>query len=261
MTLKNKLDDHYRYFDSSQISPDPLEFPHRFRDPRDIEVSAFIASVFAFGNIKQIIKILNTIHDVMGVSPYDFVMNFNREHDAEKFNGVLHRFFTTQDIISLFHALNKIYNGYGSLNYLFLLYNFPKDKNIKNSLSFFSKNLLGFASEHGGITHGLNFMFPDPGKNSACKRMNLFFRWMIRKDELDFGLWPEISTSKLVIPVDTHVARICTELELTDKKNISWGMAEQITENLKKFDNIDPVKYDFAICHIGIRKMDFDKLS
>ena len=100
-------------------------------------------------------------------------------------------------------------------------------------------------------------MFPLPELGSACKRMNLFLRWMIRKDELDFGLWNKIAPHKLVIPVDTHVARICRELGLTSKKNVNWGMAEEITANLMKYDPADPVKYDFAICHIGMRKMIF----
>nr|MBP9121411.1 TIGR02757 family protein [Ignavibacterium sp.] len=94
-------------------------------------------------------------------------------------------------------------------------------------------------------------------KGSACKRMNLFLRWMVRKDELDFGLWKEISTSKLVIPVDTHIARISRSLNLTKRKNADWKMAEEITLNLKRFDAEDPIKYDFAICHIGIRKLKF----
>ncbi len=100
-------------------------------------------------------------------------------------------------------------------------------------------------------------MFPNPQKGSACKRMNLFLRWMVRKDELDFGLWEEIPKDKLLIPVDVHIARICKQLKLTKKKNVSWKMAEEITEKLKKFDSEDPVKYDFAICHIGMRKLVF----
>jgi uncharacterized protein (TIGR02757 family) len=107
------------------------------------------------------------------------------------------------------------------------------------------------------VSSGLKFMFPNPAKGSACKRINLFLRWMIRKDELDFGLWNEIPTNKLVIPVDTHVAKISASLKLTKRKNVSWQMAEEITENLKKFDPVDPVKYDFALCHIGMRKMKF----
>lgn len=106
-------------------------------------------------------------------------------------------------------------------------------------------------------TRGIVFMIPSPGKGSACKRMNLFLRWMVRKDELDFGLWNEIPTSKLLIPVDVHVARICKQLHLTARKNVSWKMAEEITDQLRKFDANDPVKYDFAICHIGMRKLKF----
>ncbi len=100
-------------------------------------------------------------------------------------------------------------------------------------------------------------MFPDPFKGSACKRQNLFLRWMIRKDELDFGLWPEIRPDQLIIPVDTHIAKIGKYLKLTNRKIVSWKMAEEITNNLKKFDSNDPVKYDFALCHIGLRKMNF----
>lgn len=257
MGLKHKLDYHYRFFDSSQISPDPLEFPHRFRDKNDIEVSAFLSSIFAFGNIRQIITILERIHCIMGESPYNFVMEYDKNKDGHLFDGVIHRFFTSDDIRALFHALNKVYVNYGSLKYFFLLYHFPKDKNLKDSIAFFSKNLTEFAVEDYKLTGGLKFMFPNPFKSSACKRMNLFFRWMVRNDELDFGLWKEIPPSKLIIPVDTHVAKICKELGLTTKKNLTWGMAEEITENLKQFDAEDPVKYDFAICHIGMRKMKF----
>ena len=100
-------------------------------------------------------------------------------------------------------------------------------------------------------------MFPLPSKGSACKRSNLFLRWMVRQDDLDFGIWDKIPKSKLIIPVDTHVAKICKTLKLTTRKNVCWLMAEEITNNLKAFDAEDPVKYDFAICHIGMRKLSF----
>jgi len=255
--LKRKLDYHYHYFDYSQISPDPLEFPHRYEDKRDIEISAFVSSVFAYGNIKQIISVLEKIHSIMKPCPFEFVSNYSYEKGIKIFNGLKHRFYTDTDIASLFYCLKEVYNCYGSLNYLFLLYYFEKDDNLKNSTHFFSRSLTEISSKKNGLTNGIKFMFPDPYKGSACKRMNLFLRWMIRKDELDFGMWPEMPPSKLVIPVDTHVAKICRSLKLTKKKNISWLMAEEITESLKKFDPVDPVKYDFAICHIGMRKMKF----
>jgi len=110
---------------------------------------------------------------------------------------------------------------------------------------------------YGNFSNGIKFMFPLPQKGSACKRMNLFLRWMVRNDELDFGLWNEIKPNKLIIPVDTHIAKICKQLKLTKRKNVNWKMAEEITGKLKRFDPVDPVKYDFALCHIGMRKLEF----
>lgn len=253
--LKKKLEHHYKYFDFSQISPDPLEFPHRFKNYYDIEISAFVSSVFAYGNVKQINNTLEKIHFLMNNQPYQFVKNYSYADGLKLFTDLKHRFYSNEDISKLFHSLNKIYQSYGSLKYFFLLYYFEKDLNLKNVISFFSKNFLEISSEKRSATHGMKFMIPDPLRGSACKRMNLFLRWMIRKDELDFGLWNEIPPSKLVIPVDTHVAKICQQLKLTKQKNVSWKMAEEITERLKRFDVSDPVKYDFAICHIGMRKM------
>lgn len=257
MNIKSRLDYHYRAFDRSKISPDPLEFLHKFSSETDIEISGIISSVFAYGNVNQIIKVLEKVHGIMGNSPEDFVINFDRDKHSKFFTGLQHRFFTSDDIVSFFSGLNKIYNTYGSLRYLFLLYYSAADKNLKESISFFCDNILRIIAAEREITPGLKFMFPDPKKGSACKRMNLFLRWMVRKDELDFGLWEEISTEQLVIPVDTHIARICTELKLTKRKSVSWLMAEEITENLKKYNKHDPVKYDFAICHIGMRKLKF----
>lgn len=256
-SFKLKLDYHYKYFDKSQISPDPLEFLHSYSNYHDIEISGILSSVFAYGNVKQIINILDKIHSAMDYKPYEFVMNFNVNKDSAKLSEVKHRFFSVNDIVKLFAALNKIYKVYGSLKYLFLLYYFEKDNSLKDTISFFSKHLTDLISDGLKPSHGIKFMFPDPYKGSACKRMNLFLRWMVRKDDLDFGLWCEIPTSKLIIPVDTHVAKICKKLKLTKQKNVSWKMAEEITEQLKKFDPNDPVKYDFAICHIGMRGLKF----
>lgn len=256
MNLKRKLEYHYKYFDRTKISPDPLEFLHLYKNYYDIEITGIISSTFAYGNVKQINQCLSTIHLLMNYKPYEFVMNYSKS-DKNIFRNVAHRFYSSDDISKFFYALNRVYVTYQSMKYFFLLYYFPDDENLKNSISFFSKNILGIIKCQGIPSSGTKFMFPDPQKGSACKRINLFLRWMIRKDELDLGLWNEIPTSKLVIPVDTHVARICKSLGLTKRKNISWQMAEEITNNLKKYDSIDPVKYDFAICHIGMRNMKF----
>lgn len=256
--IKNKLKYHYKAFDRTTISPDPLEFPHRFDSTPDIEIAAFISSVFAFGNVTQIVNTLEKIFEIMENEPFNFVSEYNIKKEGKLFKNLKHRFYTGDDIAALFAGLKKIYEVYGSLNYLFLLYYFEKAENIKGALSFFSRNLYTIVSKEGKYhSDGIKFMFPDPWKGSACKRQNLFLRWMIRKDELDFGLWKEIPPSKLVIPVDTHIAQISKYLKLTKRKNVSWSMAEEITNNLKKFDPNDPVKYDFALCHIGMRKLKF----
>ncbi len=256
MNLKQKLDHHYIKFDKSQISPDPLQFLHLYKNAKDIEVVGFISSIFAYGNVTQIINTLKKILAVMGSSPYDFIINF-KQKDIQKLKDIKHRFYSEKDIIELFFVLNSTYKKFGSLKKLCLLNYNCEDENIKNALSHFSNYFLEEINKKNKISLGNKFMFPLPEKGSACKRMNLFLRWMVRKDELDFGIWNEINSNKLIIPVDTHVARICRNLKLTKRKNVSWLMAEEITNQLKRFDPVDPVKYDFAICHIGMRKMIF----
>ena len=258
MLLKQKLDYHYKAFDKSSISPDPLQFLHLYKDEKDIEAIGFIASVFAYGNVTQIINTLNKFVRLSNNKPYAFVLDFKRE-DLSK-ETLVHRFYSKEDISDLFVLISKAYRQFGSLKQLFLKHYDPASVNLKEAISGFSNY---FIENYKQMTNkkelsiGSRFMFPLPEKGSACKRMNLFLRWMVRKDDLDFGLWKEIPTSRLVIPVDTHVARVSRSLRLTKRKNVSWKMAEEITEKLKKFDPEDPVKYDFAICHIGMRRMKF----
>jgi uncharacterized protein (TIGR02757 family) len=264
INLKQKLDFHYTAFDQSKLEPDPLQFPHLFKDKMDIEVMGFIASVFAYGNVKQINSSLQKFLVLANNKPFPFIQRFKLTK-VQKNTSLVHRFYSSRDIVQLLYLLNLAYSEFGSLKSLFLSGYSKDDCNTKNSITNFSNFFLQKAQkEFSGLSRGVKFMFPLPEKGSACKRMNLFLRWMVRKDDLDFGLWTclsgrqdEISTSKLIIPVDTHVARICKQLKLTQRKNVSWKMAEEITENLKKFDPDDPVKYDFAICHIGIRKIKF----
>ena len=256
MTLKEKLEYHYKAFGQNRISPDPLEFLHRYKDNKDIEITGFIASVFAYGNIKQIMRISEMIFLNIGKNPYRFLVDFNRSKE-KLFSGIKHRFYNENDIKVFFSILSGTIRKHGSLENLFMKGYDSKHKNVKNEISAFSGYFLSQIEKKYELTPGLKFMFPLPEKGSACKRMNLFLRWMVRRDELDFGLWKRIPSNKLIIPVDTHIANICKKLKLTGRKSISWLMAEEITENLKKYDQEDPVKYDFALCHIGMRKMEF----
>ena len=256
MLLKEKLEYHYKAFDRSSIAPDPLQFLHMFSDRKDIELIGFMASVFAYGNVKQILNTLNEILRISKREPYSYIMNFCAEEEIT----LKHRFYTSNDIKMLFLLLKKIYKHYGSIEKAFMDNYTASDDNIGKTLSGFTAFMLSIAESLTGIgkiSQGIKFMFPDPLSGSACKRLNLFLRWMVRKDELDFGLWKGIRANQLVIPVDTHIARISRELNLTSRTNISWKMAEEITENLKRYDPVDPVKYDFALCHIGMRKLTF----
>lgn len=257
MNLKETLDHHYKAFDKSQIVPDPLQFLHLFEKEEDIELMGFIASVFAYGNVTQIINTLNKFNSIVKSKPYNFIRNYRTSNN----NLLIHRFYSFKDVNDLFVLIKKTLIDYGSLKNLFLTFYNPESVNLKNTISGFSEYFINEQkklNKKRDLSLGFKFMFPLPELGSACKRMNLFLRWMVRKDELDFGLWKEIPARKLVIPVDTHIAKISRQLKLTQRKNVSWKMAEEITEKLKKFDPDDPVKYDFALCHIGMRKMNFD---
>ncbi len=258
MNLKQNLENHYKAFDRTKLEPDPLQFLHLFKDERDIEVVGLIASIFAYGNVKQIENTLKKFIVVFDGNPYSFIINFSLSKDSKKISGIKHRFYSEDDVLKLFFILNKEIKKHKTIKQIFLQGYNISDDNVKNGISNFSNHFINsFIETFGKVSDGIKFMFPLPEKGSACKRMNLYLRWMVRKDELDFGLWKEIQASKLIIPVDTHIARISRSLKLTKRKNADWKMAEEITSNLKKFDPEDPIKYDFAICHIGIRKLKF----
>lgn len=258
MNLKQKLEYHYLAFDRTKIEPDPLQFLHLYKDLRDIEAIGLLASIFAYGNVTQINNTLSRIINITGHSPYHFIINFDIKKDSGRFNEIKHRFYTSYDVVCLFELLKDAYHNFISLNNLFLFSFNSGDSNVKNGISGFSNFFIeSHKLKFGKPSRGFAFMFPIPENGSACKRMNLFLRWMVRKDELDFGLWNGILTRQLIIPVDTHIAQICKKLKLTKRKNVSWKMAKEITENLKKFDKQDPVKYDFALCHIAMRKLKF----
>ena len=198
MNLKQRLDYHYLAFDESQISPDPLQLLHMFKDELDIEVMGIIASVFAYGNVRQIINTLNRILFITDNKPYKFVKDFNNKNYKTRLKNLKHRFYTEEDIIMLFSVLCDTYKDFGILKNLFMKNYLPDDENIKKSLSVFSCHLIECAEDKslkGKITPGVKFMFTSPESGSACKRMNLFLRWMVRKDDLDFGLWNEIPAS------------------------------------------------------------------
>ena len=177
--LKQKLEYHYKAFDKTKLEPDPLQFPHGYKDKKDIELIAFISSIFAYGNINQIINTLTKVTTVLGSHPNDYIIKSSKNKIQKDFKGITHRFFTNVDIVNLILLLKDLYSNYHSLEEIIITKYKSNELNIKSSLEYFSKYLLtNFENLFGkdNTTRGIKFMFPLPSKGSACKRMNLFLR-------------------------------------------------------------------------------------
>ena len=242
-----------RYNRRELISPDPLQFLYRYSNPADVEIVAFISSALAYGRVQQIEKSLNSLLGQMGDSPSEFVINFNK-NKRKTLKDFKHRFTTGDDISDLLILFKEIINQHGSIEQYFALGYNPGDKTIIPALSKFCNSLLDMhaAKLKGKTTNGIKYLLVNPAAGSACKRLNLFLRWMVRKDDVDPGLWKSIDKAKLIVPVDVHMGRLCKILELYDRKTVSLSAAAEITESFAEIEPADPVKYDFALSRIGI---------
>lgn len=255
-SLKQILDRFYREYNfQERILHDPIEFPHRYKSPEDIEVSGLIASCFAYGKVGLFKPVTEKVLSAMGKSPYSFLLSFNPKK-YEKTFLVKYRFNETRDIICLLFIIHELLKEYSSIESAFKRHHMPGDRDTRTGISALIDEIMSIdTSKVYGKNihpHGLIQFFPSPIKGSACKRMNLFLRWMIRDRDIDFGLWRGIPKNKLIIPLDTHIARISRCLGFTKRRSSDWKAAVEITEALKKFDPDDPLRYDFALCHHGI---------
>lgn len=249
------LEELYQKYNRIDSADDPILFVINQKEKIDQELFAFIAAQYAFGNIKQINTTLKNIFQLLSPSPLERILDEDYLKFLENNFDIYHRFLNHKDFIGLLKTLNKIYSEFGSLKKLFLSNYIPDARNLENSISSFSNYLRQVHHKYSIIQpRKLKFLYPTPTIGSPCKRMNLFLRWMVRKDNLDLGLWKEIKTSQLIIPLDTHIFQVAKHFGLTKRKNPSWKMAVEITENLKEFDNDDPVKYDFALSHSNLIK-------
>lgn len=253
--LKEKLDKLYLEYSSKYSSKDPVWILHRFSDAKDIELIGLITAAFAYGSVDQINSFVDALLIKIGNKPYEFTINFSKRKDKKFLKDLYYRFNSHLDISDMFSSLNEVLIKYGSLKGLFMNYYDNSHINIIPALSGFTNELnRKFKNKKERYFH---YLFSNPQNKSTCKRMNLYLRWMVRKDEIDTGLWNEVHTSKLIMPVDTHIARISKKLRLVNRKSIDLKFAIELTKKLKTFDPVDPVKYDFALCHIGIDKKDF----
>lgn len=259
MQLKPILETLYASRSAVHLANDPLSFCHRYKDPADQEIAGFLASSFAYGNVKIILRNMESIFGELGASPRRYVENMDIEHALGQFSRFKHRFNDGRDLCALLLACRTMIEEAESIGEYFLgCYDAAAD-DITPSLIEFTANILSmdYSQVFGSTTiprdSYFRFFFPSPASGSACKRLCMFLRWMVRPaDGIDLGLWKGISPGQLVIPVDAHIQRIGRFLGLTARKQADWQMAREITASLRKLDPHDPVKYDFSLCHLGI---------
>jgi len=240
------------YHKADYIHPDPLEFLHRYSLVQDREIVGLFASSFAYGRVGQILRSVTRVLDAMDGSPCLFVMNASREDLREKFCGFKHRFTTAEELVELLHAAGKVISAHGSLYECFLRGYDPGKSDVSDALMAFTVRLREYMGHSG------NSLLPCPERQSACKRLHLFLRWMVRKDEVDPGGWEEISPSRLIVPLDVHMHRIGMALGMTRRAQADLRTALEITGAFRKIAPDDPVRYDFSLTRMGIRN-DIDK--
>lgn len=257
--LKPFLDDLVkRYHRRDWLESDPVQYPHRYRDSDDQEVVAFVAACFAYGSVVLIHRALDSILAPLGKNPAEFVRNYDGRN---LWPGFYHRFHTDEHVVILMKLLSRALSKYGSLSQLFKTQADQPGEPFERVLNGAARWLKQEAAREVGLLgkpehlRGMKFLFNSPEDGSACKRMVMFMRWMVRKDEIDLGLWNWFSPADLVVPADTHVARISFYIGLrggNENQAANWKMAREITESLKKINPEDPVSYDFALARLGI---------
>lgn len=247
-----------KYKNPSFITNDPIRFPHRYTDQKDQEIMGFVAAMMAQGRRTKIVENLEKIEALMDKKPYEYIVNFEYEREYERFKDFSHfayRNILGEEIICIFHLIKQVLQKYGSLKALFLEGLDPKNqKNVKEALIHFTNVIFSQTPPPNmdSISGKIKALLPSPERGSACKRLNMMLRWFVRKDDVDLGIWNEVPTSMVLIPLDFHVSKLSRELGLTSRKQDDWKTAEEITERLKEFDSKDPSKYDFAIFGMGI---------
>lgn len=248
--LKDFLNEQVDRFNKPDfIKDDPIQIPHQFQKLQDIEITGFWVAMLAWGQRKTIINKSLELIGLMGGSPHDFIIN-HTEKDRKDFLKFKHRTFQATDTLYFLEFLQNYYRSNDSLEYAFSSFLQPTDDTIENALKGFHQLFF----DHPDAPKRTRKHIATPSRKSSCKRLNMFLRWMVRKDDkgVDFGLWHTISPSQLMMPLDVHVERVGRKLGLLQRKQRDWNAVLELTGNLKKLDFDDPVKYDFALFGLGV---------
>jgi uncharacterized protein (TIGR02757 family) len=252
--LKSYLDSCVKKFNTTDfIENDPISIPHQFSRKQDIEIMGFWVSMLAWGQRKTIINKANELIQLMDGAPYDFILN-HEEKDREAFLNFKHRTFQTIDTLYFLEFFQDFYKKNDSLEMAFSDHLNPQSENIEAALKGFHEQFFSLPD----APHRTRKHVSTPTRNSACKRLNMFLRWMVRQDKkgVDFGIWKNIKPSQLLIPLDVHVDRVARRLGLLERKQTDWKSVVELTNNLQQFDMKDPVKYDFALFGVGVLEKD-----
>jgi uncharacterized protein (TIGR02757 family) len=254
--LKPALDRLYESFNYPDSAADPIQIVRRYEQPDDREVVGFCAAALAFGRVTSVLQSIERLVAIMGREPSAYVRSFDPGRQHVAFGDFVHRWTRGVDLVALLWIMRQMLERNGSVEGFFLDGYDPRSEDIEGALDRFSTRALSLdmRAAYGRVPKrpGVQYFFPRPSAGSACKRLNLFLRWMVRRDALDLGVWTRVSPAKLVVPLDTHVIRVGRCLRLTRYASPGWVMAQDITASLRRFDADDPVKYDFALCHIGM---------
>ena len=241
----NKIYEQYKHKHSSK---DPVWILHKFKHPRDIEIAGLIVSCYSYGRVEQINLLMEKLFMNIGFNVHEFTVNFSEQKDKKFFKEFAYRFNSSDDMCNLFLNIQRNLKVYESLKNTFINGMGKDDVNILKGLIQFGDCM----RRTKGKSNSYSYLIPDVSKLSTCKRLNLYLRWMVREDDIDTGCWKELGKEKLIIPVDTHVYRVSRDLGLMERKSCDMKFALELTDVLKEFDPDDPVKYDFALCHVGI---------
>ncbi len=255
--LKERLDALRAGWRGRRLDSDPLAFPHRYRDSGDREVVAFLAASLAFGRVASIRASVERVLAALGPSPAAFLDGWD-ERPIPSLERFVHRWVTGEDLEEFLRRVRRVRREHGTLGAIFAkgdeAARGPEGMDFVPALSTFYENLRGGAARAGAETRGIRFLLPAPGNGSACKRAHLFLRWVVRADDLDLGLWSggRFSSSRLLLPMDTHVHRISRYLGLTRRPTADLAAAREVTSWLSRLSPADPVSYDWALSRLGI---------
>lgn len=254
--LRPVLDRLYANFNVERSATDPIWIVHRYPRAEDREVVAFIAAALAFGRVQSVLNSVEGMLQVMGASPAAFVRNVDPARDRHCFKHLVHRWTNGADFAALVWILHQMLAQRRSIENFFVEGLAADAVDVGAALQSFSTRALALdVSAIYGRTQpkpGVAYFFSRPSSGGACKRLNLFLRWMVRADQVDLGVWKKVRPGQLIVPLDTHIIRVGRCLRLTKLKSPGWRMAADITASLRALDPVDPVKFDFSICHLGM---------